>query len=305
MSAIEVSNLVKRYRDIVAVDGISLSVDEGEIFGICGPNGAGKTTLVECMEGLRRPDAGKVTVLGADPVHAGAQLRRRVGVQLQSSLLPDQIRVWEALDLFASYYRRPVDWRGLLEEWGLAAKRHAAFADLSGGQQQRLFIALALLNDPAVVFFDELTTGLDPRARRNTWALVRQIQRRGVTIVLVTHDLAEAQQLCDRVAIVNRGRIVALDRPAALVQQTVTEREGTLEEAFLSQGLGTDNVVGWPESHVDSPNSDLGEYAPPSRSSGLDRAQRPPPATRSNYDNTHFIPTQALGGWWSPRWSPR
>ena len=215
---IEVSGLRKRYGATVAVDGISLTVQAGEILGIVGPNGAGKTTTVECLEGLRRPDEGTVRVLGLDPRRQGAQLRQRIGAQLQQAALPDRLKVWEALDLYASFYRHPADWRRLLEEWGLEAKRDAAFADLSGGQRQRLFIALALVGQPEVVFLDELTTGLDPQARRATWELVRQIRAKGATVVLVTHFMEEAELLCDRVAIVDRGRIVALDTPAALVR---------------------------------------------------------------------------------------
>jgi ABC-2 type transport system ATP-binding protein len=215
---IEVTELRKRYGATVAVDGISLTVQAGEILGIVGPNGAGKTTTVECLEGLRRPDAGTVRVLGLDPRRQGAELRQRIGVQLQQAALPDRLKVWEALDLYASFYRHPADWRLLLEEWGLAAKRDAAFADLSGGQRQRLFIALALVGRPEVVFLDELTTGLDPQARRTTWELVRQVRAKGATVVLVTHFMEEAELLCDRVAIVDRGRVVAMDAPGALVR---------------------------------------------------------------------------------------
>jgi ABC-2 type transport system ATP-binding protein len=211
---IEVTELRKRYGATVAVDGISLTAQAGEILGIVGPNGAGKTTTVECLEGLRRPDAGTVRVLGLDPRRQGAELHQRIGVQLQQAALPDRLKVWEALDLYAAFYRNPADWRRLLEEWGLAAKRDAAFADLSGGQRQRLFIALALVGRPEVVFLDELTTGLDPQARRATWELVRQVRAKGATVVLVTHFMEEAELLCDRVAIVDRGRVVALDTPA-------------------------------------------------------------------------------------------
>lgn len=221
---IEVTELQKRYGETVAVDGISLTVQAGEILGIVGPNGAGKTTTVECLEGLRRPDAGRVRVLGLDPRRQAAELRQRIGVQLQQAALPDRLKVWEALELYASFYRHPADWRRLLEEWGLAAKRDAAFADLSGGQRQRLFIALALVGRPEVVFLDELTTGLDPQARRTTWELVRQVRAKGATVVLVTHFMEEAELLCDRVAIVDRGRVVAIDTPGALVRGLRTEQ---------------------------------------------------------------------------------
>jgi ABC-2 type transport system ATP-binding protein len=227
-AVIEVEGLRKDYGDTTAVDGISFEVNEGEIFAVVGPNGAGKTTTVECMEGLRRPDGGRVRVLGLDPHRDGARLRQRIGVQLQQAALPDRIKVWEALDLFASYYRNAVDWRPLLKAWGLQDKRSASFSSLSGGQKQRLFIALALVNDPKVVFLDELTTGLDPHARRATWELIRGLRRRGVTVVLVTHHMEEAQQLADRVAIVDRGRLLALDTPAAL-----TGQGETLEDLFL------------------------------------------------------------------------
>jgi ABC-2 type transport system ATP-binding protein len=217
-TVIEVTELHKRYGATVAVDEISFSVRAGEILGIVGPNGAGKTTTVECLEGLRRPDAGEVRVLGLDSARQGAELRQRIGVQLQQAALPDRLKVWEALDLFTSFYRNPADWRRLLEEWGLEPKRDAAFADLSGGQRQRLFIALALVGRPEAVFLDELTTGLDPQARRATWELVRQVRANGATVVLVTHFMEEAEVLCDRVAIVDQGRVVALDTPGALVR---------------------------------------------------------------------------------------
>ncbi len=214
---IEVANLYKRYGETMAVSDISLRVRRGEIFAIVGPNGAGKTTTVEMVAGLRRPDGGTVRVLGLDPHRDDAALRQRIGVQLQQAALPDRLRVGEAVDLFATFFRRTVSGDRLLEAWGLAERRQAAFANLSGGQQQRLFIVLALLNDPEVVFLDELTTGLDPQARRATWEAVRAIRERGKTVVLVTHFMDEAQALADRVAIVDRGALVALDTPAALI----------------------------------------------------------------------------------------
>jgi len=217
-TVVEVTELRKRYGETVAVAGVSLTVQAGEILGIVGPNGAGKTTTVECLEGLRRPDTGQVRVLGLDPLRQGAELHQRIGVQLQQAALPDRLKVWEALDLYAAFYRHPADWRLLLEEWGLVAKRNAAFADLSGGQRQRLFIALSLVGQPEMVFLDELTTGLDPQARRSTWELVKQVRAKGTTVVLVTHFMEEAELLCDRVAIVDHGRVVALDTPTALVR---------------------------------------------------------------------------------------
>jgi ABC-2 type transport system ATP-binding protein len=214
---IEVENLRKTYGTTTAVDDISFEVNEGEIFGLLGPNGAGKTTTVECLQALRQPNSGKINVLGLDPRTDAAALRRRIGSQLQESALPDRIKVWEALDLFASLTEDALDWRLLLEQWGLADKRRASFSALSGGQRQRLFIALALVNNPKIVFLDEMTTGLDPAARRVAWELIRSIRERGTTVVLVTHFMEEAEKLCDRVAIVDRGRLVATDSPQGLV----------------------------------------------------------------------------------------
>ena len=218
MAVIEVHELHKRYGDTVALDGIDLEVRAGEVFGLLGPNGAGKTTAVEIIEGLRGADEGTVRVLGLDP--GDPELRQRVGVQLQQSRLPEKMRVGEAVELYAGFYRdpRPVD--GLIEEWGLAAKRDTAFKNLSGGQQQRLFLALALVGNPELVFFDEITTGLDPAARRQAWELVRRVRAQDVTVVLVTHLMDEAEELCDRVAILDRGRIVGLDTPTALIDRS-------------------------------------------------------------------------------------
>jgi ABC-2 type transport system ATP-binding protein len=217
-TVIEVSNLRKTYGATVAVDDISLTVQKGEIFGIVGPNGAGKTTAVESIMGLRKPDSGAVRLLGLDPQTEADDLRQRLGIQLQEASLPDYLKVWEALDLFASFYRQTVPWEPLLEQWGLADKRNTRFKNLSGGQKQRLFIALALLNDPEVVFLDELTTGLDPQARRATWEMVRTIRDQGKTVILVTHFMDEAEELADRVAIIDEGKLVALDTPQALIQ---------------------------------------------------------------------------------------
>lgn len=220
---IQAEHLRKEYGSNVAVQDISFAVNKGEIFGILGPNGAGKTTTVEMVMGLRQPTAGSVRVLGLDPQRQGQALRQVIGVQLQQAALPDRLKVWEALDLFSSFYGRAVDWRALLEQWGLAEKRDTAFGRLSGGQKQRVFIALALVNDPQVVFLDELTTGLDPQARRHTWELVRTVRDQGKTVVLVTHFMDEAENLCDRLAIVEKGHIVALDTPQALIQQVQGE----------------------------------------------------------------------------------
>jgi ABC-2 type transport system ATP-binding protein len=219
MTVIEVEHLSKRYGDTVAVADVSFGVEKGEIFGILGPNGAGKTTTVECIEGLRSFDDGSVRVLGLEPRRDRTELRQRVGVQLQASRLPDQIKVGEALDLYASFYRHPADPQELLDELGLLDCRQRKFAQLSGGQQQRLSIALALVGNPEIAVLDELTTGLDPQARRDTWELIEQIRDRGVTVLLVTHFMEEAERLCDRLAVIDAGRVVALDTPSGLVSQ--------------------------------------------------------------------------------------
>ncbi|GAA2215552.1 ABC transporter ATP-binding protein [Nonomuraea monospora] len=216
MAVIEVTDLRKAYAGQTVLDGVSFSVEEGEIFGVLGPNGTGKTTMVECVEGLRRPDSGTIRVLGLDPVKDARVVHERIGVQLQQTQLPENLKVWEALDLYASFYARPRDWRELLEEWGLADKRNARFGKLSGGQKQRLFIALALVGNPQVAFLDELTTGLDPQARRTTWELIKRIRASGVTVVLVSHFMDEVEELCDRVAVLSGGRVVAVDTPSGL-----------------------------------------------------------------------------------------
>ncbi|MEV4803992.1 ABC transporter ATP-binding protein [Nonomuraea sp. NPDC049421] len=249
MTVIEVNALVKRYGGLPVVNEVSFSVAEGEIFGILGPNGAGKTTTVECVEGLRRPDGGSIRVLGLDPVKDRKELSHLVGVQLQQSLLPENIKVAEALDLFASFYRTPKDWRALLEEWGLAEKRQAKFGSLSGGQKQRLFIALALVGDPKVAFLDELTTGLDPAARRSTWELIKRVRAAGVTVVLVSHFMDEVEELCDRVAVFDRGRIVALDSPANLISNVDADQHlrfrplAPFDDALLTRLPGVASVT--------------------------------------------------------------
>jgi ABC-2 type transport system ATP-binding protein len=220
---VKVEGLRKIYGKTVAVEDVSFEVGEGEIFGMVGPNGAGKTTTIECLEGLRKPDAGVVRVLGVDPQRDGQTLRTRTGMQLQQSNLPDRMKVWEALDLYASFYPKAADWKELLAQLGLEEKRNAPFAKLSGGQKQRLFIALALLPDPQLVFLDELTTGLDPQARHAIWDLVRDVRSKGKTVLLTTHFMEEAERLCDRVAILDHGRVVALDTPAALIRNLGTE----------------------------------------------------------------------------------
>ena len=218
MNVIEVQNLRKQYGSTIAVDNISFNVQQGEIFTIVGPNGAGKSTTVESIMGLRQPDQGTIRVLGLDPQKDEQELRQRIGIQLQQAALPERLKVWEALNLYSGFYDKTVPWETLLNDWGLAEKRNTSFKNLSGGQKQRLFIALALLNDPELVFLDELTTGLDPQARRATWDAVRAIRDQGKTVVLVTHFMDEAEELADRIAIIDQGNIVALDTPQALIQ---------------------------------------------------------------------------------------
>ena len=222
-TVIEVGNLRKTYGSVIAVDDVSFEVNEGEIFGMVGPNGAGKTTTIECIEGLRRPDDGSVKLLGMDPSEKRRAIANHIGVQLQESALPPRLRVVEALELFASFYERRADAEELLNILGLTEKRSSAFGELSGGQKQRLFIALALINKPKIVFFDELTTGLDPQARRSMWDLVRQIREQGCTVFLTTHFMEEAERLCDRVLIIDRGQIVALDTPEAMIRSLGAE----------------------------------------------------------------------------------
>ena len=222
--AIHVSGIRKTYGTHVAVDDVSFEVRSGEIFGLIGPNGAGKTTTMECVEGLRTPDRGTISVLSLDPFRHVYQLQDRIGVQLQEAQLQKRIKVWEALHLWASLYPNPLDGDRLLEQLGLTEKRNAWFMTLSGGQKQRLFIALALINDPELVFLDELTTGLDPQARRAIWELVRGIRDRGKTVFMTTHLMEEAERLCDRVAILEHGRIIDIDSPSALVTRHCPQR---------------------------------------------------------------------------------
>jgi ABC-2 type transport system ATP-binding protein len=236
-----VNNLRKTYGATVAVEEVSLTVHPGEIFGILGPNGAGKTTTVESIAGLRTPDGGTVRVDGLDPRKHRAEITSLIGVQLQASELPDRIKAREALELYASFYPSPADPADLLERLGLTKVRNTAFAKLSGGQKQRLSIALALIGNPKIAILDELTTGLDPQARRDTWELVKQIRDSGVTVILVTHFMEEAEYLCDRIAIIDAGRVVALDTPAGLVEAARSEQRitfrvpGELDDAILKE----------------------------------------------------------------------
>ena len=236
---IEVAHLHKEYGTTVAVDEASFTVHAGEIFGILGRNGAGKTTTVECITGLRTPDRGEITVLGLDPRRDRHELHERVGVQLQHSAVPDLMRVGEVVELYASFYKDPADGRELISALGLEDARHTYFKHLSGGQKQRLSIVLALIGRPEIAVLDELTTGLDPEARRDTWRLIEGIHARGVTIVLVTHFMEEAERLCDRVALIDHGRVVALDRPSALAGAAATSKRVRLtpRESFPDELL--------------------------------------------------------------------
>jgi len=241
-AALEITNLRKRYGQKVAVDDLSLRVNEGEIFGILGPNGAGKTTTVECAEGLRRPDGGTVRVFGVDPFADRAAARQMVGAQLQESQLQDKITVAEAIELYASFYERHADTEVLIARLGLDEKRNARFRKLSGGQKQRLSIALALVGNPRLVVFDELTTGLDPAARRESWKLVEELRADGVTVLLVTHYADEAERLCDRVALIQAGRVAACGRPEELIAASsasqIRASHATLDDAIVALTTG-------------------------------------------------------------------
>ena len=223
-TVISVAHLAKRYGSTVAVNDVSLDVYEGEIFGLIGPNGAGKTTTMECIEGLRKPDSGTISVLGLDPQRDASRLRQQIGVQHQEAHLQKRIKVWEAVDLWASLYSQTVDTNDLLVRLGLQEKRNAWFMTLSGGQKQRLFVALALIHDPEVVFLDELTTGLDPQARRAIWELILGMKERGKTVFLTTHLMEEAERLCDRVGIIEHGRLIEIGKPSDLVTRHCPER---------------------------------------------------------------------------------
>jgi ABC-2 type transport system ATP-binding protein len=245
--ALTVRDLRKRYGDTNAVDGVSFEVKTGEVFGIIGTNGSGKTTTVECVQALRRPDSGSVQVFGVDPHDDRARLRNVVGSQLQESELPDRLRVWEALDLFAAISPASADWRDLLADWGLVDKQNTAFAKLSGGQRQRLLVALALVNRPRLVFLDEMTTGLDPAARRVAWDLIDQIRARGTTVVLVTHFMDEAERLCDRLAVFRHGQVIAEGSPQELIDAhagnpTVHFTTDAADLSWLADARGVERI---------------------------------------------------------------
>jgi ABC-2 type transport system ATP-binding protein len=219
-SILQVENLVKRYGDVEAVRGVSFNVEEGEVFGLLGPNGAGKTSTVEIMEGLRTPDSGRVSVCGLDPQKNPQELKHEIGAALQSTSLPDKLRVIEALRLFASFYRRHRNPEELLKRFGLEEKRNTFYNQLSGGQKQRLALAMALINDPKVLFFDEPTAGLDPQVRREIYDIIEELRREKKTIVMTTHYIEEAERLCDRVAIVDHGTVIALGTPRELKERS-------------------------------------------------------------------------------------
>lgn len=241
-AVISVSNLAKRYGKTIAVNDVSLDVYEGEIFGLIGPNGAGKTTTMECVEGLRKGDQGTIRVLGLDPQRDAATLRQQIGVQHQEAHLQKRIKVWEAVDLWSSLYEQVVDASDLLARLGLEEKRNAWFMTLSGGQKQRLFVALALIHDPRVVFLDELTTGLDPQARRAIWELILGIRERGKTVFLTTHLMEEAERLCDRVGIIEHGRLIEIGRPSELVARHCPERRVVFTSDSTDVGERMSNV---------------------------------------------------------------
>jgi ABC-2 type transport system ATP-binding protein len=255
MSAIEVRELRKHYGRVQAVNGVSFSVGEGRIFGLLGPNGAGKTTAIECVTGLKRQDAGAISVLGMDPLRDRLKLFERVGVQLQEASYPDHIKVWELCGMYASMYKNAADTGKLLEKLGIADKRNAFFRNLSGGQKQKLSILLALLPNPELVFLDELTTGLDPNARRTMWGHIRELKDEGRTVFMTTHYMEEAELLCDEVCIIDKGLIIA---------------SGTVADVIASCGLdivlsfqsGDDGLAGQllAVEHVKGVERDGGKY---------------------------------------------
>ena len=249
MSMIQVEDLKKHYDDIKAVDGISFEVLPGEIFGFLGPNGAGKTTTVEIIEGYRKADGGKVTVMGLDPGRNGYEIKERIGIMLQETALYENLRVVELLQLFASYYKNPVDTDGLLEMIGLEEKRRSFIRELSGGQRQRVVFVLSLINDPELLFLDEPTAGLDPQSRRGIWNWIGRAKQEGKTVFLTTHYIEEAEALCDRVAIIDHGKIIALDTPKRLMAEADAEQkisfviEGHLDTVRLQEKPGVSRVL--------------------------------------------------------------
>jgi len=260
---LQVENLVKRYGDVEAVRGVSFSVEEGEVFGLLGPNGAGKTTTVEILEGLRDPDSGTLSVCGLNPQTDAHELKHEIGAALQSTALPDKMRVMEALRLFAGFYKRRRSPEELLKRFGLEEKRNAFYNQLSGGQKQRLALAMALVNDPKVLFFDEPTAGLDPQVRREIYDIIEELRRDNKTIVMTTHYIEEAERLCDRVAIVDHGKVIALGTPRELKARSANT---TRIEVRLSKPA-TDGTLKALEGVVDARELD-GSY--------VLHSQRPP-----------------------------
>lgn len=236
---IEVDGLTKSYGEIEAVDGVSFKVGRGEIFGILGPNGAGKTTTLEIIETLRRPDTGKVIVDGVECFQDCQEIKEIIGVQLQSSSFFDYLSITELLELFASFYGREIDASAILKKVELEEKSGAWVRQLSGGQKQRFSIAAALVNEPKVLFLDEPTTGLDPQARRHMWEVIRDRNREGITVVLTTHYMEEAEELCDRVAIMDHGKVVAIDTPRNLIESLL---EDGFEEREVVRGANLEDV---------------------------------------------------------------
>lgn len=242
----------RRFGSLAALEDVSLEVNEGEIFGIVGPNGAGKTTLLNCLEGLDRPSSGHVEVLDLDPIKDQHSLAQQVGVQLQNAALPPRLTVRDALELYSSFYDHPQPWRELLAELGIEDKADARVERLSGGERQRVFVALALVNRPQLAFLDELTTALDPQSRRNMWDTVEHIRDGGATVVLTTHYMEEAERLCDRVAIIDHGRLVALDTVAALIETHAGDTTTTLLlSAPPGSGLNLDAIHGVTSTRLD------------------------------------------------------
>lgn len=256
--AVSLDGVTKRFGDLIAVNDISLQINHGEIFGIIGPNGAGKTTTVNMICGMFAPSSGTVRTMGLNPIEDERHLREILGVQFQEARLPNALTVQEALELYSSFYQDPNDWHGLAEEWGISGKLKSRFEKLSGGQKQRLFICLALLNDPKIVVLDELTTGLDPNARRQSWELVKQIRDRGATVVLVTHFMDEAEYLCDRIALINDGQIAAMGAPADLTNQASQKRVVTFTAPDFDPNLL--NQFGRATVHNDHISIEGGEY---------------------------------------------
>ena len=274
MSVVVCEDVVRRFGDVAAVDGVSLQVEQGEIFGLISPNGAGKTTLLNCIEGLDRPTSGSISVLGRHPITDRHELTLRTGVQLQSAALPPRITVAEAMRLFSALYDGPIPWQELLTTLGIAGKQDTRVERLSGGERQRLFIALALLHEPEVVFLDELTTALDPQARLAMWEVVKAIRARGTTVVLTTHYMEEAEHLCDRVGIIDHGRLIALDTVPELVREhagDATARLTLVQPAPAELGLESIDTV--TTVRPDGPYLSAGHRRfPPGRP---DRADRP------------------------------